>query len=230
MRCAAALLAALALPGAAFAQPPGMAAVGVLSIGGTSRCSATLIAPELVLTAGHCVLRSDRGGPVTPEAVAFRTGAYPGHPAAEFRAGDVVVHPLYIGADEDDATWLPNDAGLVRLSSPVPPEVAAPIGVTDAPIGDAPTFLASYRAGRGARARERRCPVLREWPEVVTFSCDVRPGESGSPILVSDDGLLGLVGIVSASTRTKRTETTVAARAGGVVGALIAFMGPVPSP
>jgi protease YdgD len=224
MRRAWALAAAVAFPAAAWAAPPPMAAVGVLNFGPAGRCSGTLIAPDLVLTAGHCVMRKDRGGAMAPGNVAFRTGAYPGHAAATFAAGDVVVHPLFVGGEPDDPAAVVHDAALVRLSAPVPAEVATPIPVVE-PVAGAPTFLSSYRAGLGERARERRCPILREWPEVVSLSCEVRPGESGSPILVSEGGALGLVAILSASTRLKRTETALAPRAPRLVNALKAVMG-----
>jgi protease YdgD len=221
------LLAAIVLwppPAVAGPEPRAMAAVGVLSLGGKSRCSGTLVASDLVLTAGHCVLRPDRRGAVAPERVEFRTGAYPGHGSRTYEVRDIVVHPLYIGAAEDDAQWIPHDAALVRLSAGVPDHVARPIPVL-ARLQGAPTFLASYRGGRGQRARERRCPILGDWPEVVSLSCDVRPGESGSPIVVSVNGELGLVGVVSASSRMKRTEMAIAAKADNLIRALKAVMG-----
>lgn len=202
-----------------------MAAVGVLNFGPRAKCSATLIAADLVLTAAHCLLGRDREGPVGPRNVAFRTGAYPGHDGRSFAAGDVVVHPLYIGAEEDGPTSMRYDAGLVRLKSSVPPEVALPIHVVETELIRGPTFLASYRAGRGDRARERRCPVVDDWPDMVSVSCDVRPGESGSPILVSDPDGLRLLGIVSASSRLKRTEIAFAVRAAPLLGVLKAMMG-----
>ena len=90
----------------------------------------------------------------------------------------------------------------------------------------APTFLASYRAGRGERARERRARCCTNGRRLVALSCDVRPGESGSPDPGRATGASwGWSAIVSASTRTKRTETALAARAARLVGALKAVMG-----
>lgn len=210
----------------AAAEPPPMAAVGVLSFGRAARCSGTLVAPDLVLTAGHCVLTASGVGPVPPRRVEFRTGAYPGHLSRSYTADDIVVHPLYLDTAEDDVMALRYDAGLVRLASAVPEGIARPIEVAALSPGSGPeTFVASYRAGRGERARERLCPIVREWPELVSFSCDVRPGESGSPILEAGPDGLRLVGIVSASSRLKRTEITFASRAEPLLGVLKAVMG-----
>jgi protease YdgD len=229
---AALLLLALAVAADAAATVPPMAAVGRLRFGGDSSCSGTLIASDLVLTAGHCVLLPDGSGPLPAGGIVFTTGAYPAHEGARFAATDVVVHPLYIGAGEEAAAmeWLPHDAALIRLAQPVPAEVAGPIEVVGPEADVEETFLASYRGGRGQRARERRCPVLQEWPEMVALTCDVRPGESGSPVIVSRDGRLGLYGIVSARTRTMRTETALAVRADRLVKAMQAVMGPPSDP
>lgn len=224
LRALAALMLLWPHHAVAGGTPPAMAAVGVVKVG-RSACSGTLIAADLVLTAGHCVLRADGRGAIAPRGVAFRTGAYPGFIAHQFRASDVVVHPFFIATDHGMAQRMGHDGGLVRLDEAVPPEVALPIPVVDPGPPGSSAFLASYRGGRGERARERRCPVIQEGQDVVLLSCDVRPGESGSPILVSESGRLGLVGIVSASSQVKRTEIALAAKAADLINGLKAMMG-----
>ncbi len=201
-----------------------MAAVGLLHID-RGACSGALIADDLVLTAGHCLLDPKREKVLEPHRLSFRTGAYPGHEAQTFAVRDLVVHPLFLGGTvEGDLQNLTHDAGLVRLDRGVPADVARPIAIVK-PAPGMPTFLASYRGGTGARARERRCPMLVGWAGIAALSCDVRPGESGSPLLSSSHGELGLVGILSSSTKVRRTEAALALEAAGVIAGLRAMMG-----
>ncbi len=209
----------------AWAEAPAMAAVGLLRFE-RGACTGALIAEDLVLTAGHCLLDPEAGDVRRPRRMSFRTGAYPGHKSVKFTVRDLVVHPLFLGAATDEGVArLQHDAGLVRLAEPVPHEVARPIPVVT-PAAAMPTFLASYRGGQGERARERLCPILADWSGLATLSCDVRPGESGSPLLLSDRGNLSLVGVLSASTKVKRTEAALALEAAGVIKGLEAMMGP----
>jgi hypothetical protein len=51
-------------------------------------CSATLIAPRVVITAAHCTRRSAR-------SVGFGVGVDPGNPSASFQAAEVHNHPVH---------------------------------------------------------------------------------------------------------------------------------------
>src|SRR6056297_2725282 len=58
-------------------------AVGRLNVTGQGFCTATLVAPDLVLIAAHCLVDKRTGRVVTPDRVHFlagyRTGQYVGH-------------------------------------------------------------------------------------------------------------------------------------------------------
>lgn len=100
-------------------------------------CSATLIAPNLMLTARHCVAeipdtevdcRTDRfGAKTSPDTLLFSNDTQPTLTSRWFRAKQVFVN------DTDDA-FCGNDVGLVMLDSNVPEDVATPAEVRLDPV------------------------------------------------------------------------------------------------
>lgn len=204
--------------------PHPTAAVGVVLRGGKGICTGTLIRPDVVVTAAHCVqaLRSGEAG-----RIAFRTGAYPGSEPVEVRAIDIVIHPLYVFARGVELTT-GYDLALVRLSEGIAPQTATPIEVTKEPVVFPRLLVASYRGGRGARARERTCPVIEASDRMILMGCDVRSGESGSPVLQRTDNGIAIVGVLSA--RGEDGPQKLAFAAGSQrIGQVVALMGPRPA-
>lgn len=200
-----------------------MAAVGIVTLGNGGKCSGTLIAPNLVLTAGHCVMSADRQSAKPLRGMTFETGEYPGHDSQTYEVREVAVHPLYIGTSPNRPDSIIHDAALVYLAASVSARVAAPIPVVPSQVNEAP-LIASYRGGKGDRARERRCPLVENWRDVLLIGCDVGAGESGAPVLTLRNGELGVVGIVSASTRKKRTQMALAVKTDRVLQGINAPM------
>ena len=175
------------------------AAVGVVGIGdGPSGCTGTLIAPDLVVTAGHCV-----GHP--PEDLSFRPGRIAGRPLpSKIPVAARAAHPIFALGLGDPDRRARYDVGLLRLASPVSADVAIPLPVGAPPDGDQPLYLASFRGAAGDVARQRRCAVLDVEPSLLFLACDVRQGESGAPIYgQTGDGPL-VVGIVATARRILR--------------------------
>jgi hypothetical protein len=114
-------------------------AVGMLLINGTSFCSGTLIAPDVVLTAGHCFGGNLRDacssgakaqfftGPGAPEPVSNPT--LPGN-LARYDAATWAVHPGYDG-NESQCPNTSQDVALVHLASPV--YVVLPLSIASSP-------------------------------------------------------------------------------------------------
>ncbi|MEM9344174.1 MAG: trypsin-like serine protease [Pseudomonadota bacterium] len=187
----------LALPALADAPPP-MAGAGVLVRNGKADCSAALIAPDLLATAGHCISGKKLSDEYT---VVFRTGAYPGHPSVERQAVAQHVHPLFLAGRSIENKNLGSDIGLIRLAEPIPDTVARPFALVSAAEAGERVLIASYPGGAGERARERKCPVLDLRSTIMLLSCVVIPGESGGPVVRITEGEPELLGIVVATGR-----------------------------
>ncbi len=209
------VLVALVLGGAARAEAqaagrdPRPAAVGLLELpGGRGSCTATLIAPDLVLTAAHCLLgRDDRDRPFPARAYVFRPTA---GPARGFRARQRAVHPSYTLLPSASPMRSARDLGLLRLARPVPADLAKPLTVApDRPLPQSVWLLSRHTGQAGAKAR--RCPVLRPGRGMAALGCAVVPGDSGAAVLNGPLARPTLLGVVS-------SRATAGARSVALIG------------
>ncbi len=149
-------------------------------IGRISGCTATLIAPNVAITAAHCVSYQTRE----------QAGAYDNFTVdrANGRARSFVVERFRSFASEVGA----QDIALLRLAQPVPPDVASP------------TTLATRPASRGEQVTifgygctERRTESGSFTKRKFTFdfgpSANLCPGDSGGPVVMGTTGPLVLI-------------------------------------
>lgn len=129
-------------------------AVGILETPAGSFCSGTLVAPQLVLTAAHCMDGYDGRGQERPIVAHFRSYAKGG--AASEKAYDA-VGVLRFGAAKrpDGSSPYGIDIALVMLATPVPANVVKPIPVRTTPLSEADVGKTFVQVGYGqTHARE----------------------------------------------------------------------------
>ncbi|MGR3540244.1 MAG: trypsin-like serine peptidase [Hasllibacter sp.] len=190
------LIALLAIVPAAL-QAQAWGGVGRLDIGESRLCTGSLIAPDLVLTAAHCVI--DAEGRAVPAArVTFRAGLNGSREEATRRARGVGRGPGGAGPVGASALDLvPGDVAVLALDRPVTSFRAAPLEVGPAPFEGASLRLVSYAAGRAeAVETQEGCALIERAEGILVTSCAADLGASGSP-LIDDQGRI--VGVLSAS-------------------------------
>jgi len=161
-------------------ESPG--AVGRITYGTTLRagaaiCTGALVAPDLVLTAGHCV-RAIAGNPAS---VRFSAAWDAGQSLAERRGAQVIAHQDPTGGQGGPA----GDVALVVLDQPISPEIVPYLALGDA-SGQQFTLVAYRRDNPDKPERADDCRVIDRVPGLLGLTCAVVSGNSGAPLIKWD--------------------------------------------
>ncbi len=174
-------------------------AVGRLDIAGSGFCTGAMIAPDLVLTAGHCLLDKVTGAPIDPETIEFLAGWRNGRASAYRNVRRAVVHPEYIFEGDVSSTRVRNDLALLQLDRPIRNTTVTPFETASRPRKGDKVGVVSYAKDRAeAPSLQEVCTVLARQNGVLVTSCSVDFGASGAPIFTFEDGAPQIVSVVSA--------------------------------
>lgn len=176
-------------------------------------CTGSLIAPNIVLTAGHCI---------TPNT-SYRVVDYSTQPPRLLTAQKTVTHPQF-NMQAMNAHRATADVALLQLPSPVPNKAPATLGLPRIPImPGAPFTIAGI--GTTASGSDAGVGTVRAAGLTVTgnpgtlqvrlvdpLTQNKRPGvgactgDSGAPVFQDQNGISVIVGVVSWSTGPNNTD------------------------
>jgi protease YdgD len=200
-----------------------MPAIGLLQIDGDEICTASVVAPRVVLTAAHCLLdEQDRPS----RTLVFYAGYDRGRATIEARGVDRVLPPAYSRKRHDSSRDVDGlDWALVRLDRDVGSAtgVLAVRGLSageldDMVRGQGPLILqVGYGHGRGVfQSAIDNCRLLVDWHDnTFGHTCGTIVGDSGSPDMIVENGRATIVGIESADVETtemRSVDMVVSAR------------------
>ncbi len=178
----------------------GWEAVGRIDIGRRGFCSGAMIAPQLVLTAAHCLFDNQTGARLPDSELRFRAGLRNGRSEADRGVRRSAVHPEYRHVGTIGSTRVAHDLALLELDRPIQLSNVQPFAVYSEPRRGDEIGVVSYARGRSeVPSLEERCHVLqRDRMGVVTMSCSVDFGASGAPVFALSHGQVRIVSVVSA--------------------------------
>jgi protease YdgD len=188
-------------------------AIGQVNVGGyrrVSKCTGTLIAPDLVLTAAHCVIDPRRAAPFPLHDIHFLAGVRGAENSGHSTAKCLHFSASYEFPPKDLPTTPARKIALHDLATDVVEIVLNDkLAVDPMPIAEGVDPHPGLSLVHAAYPADRRlvlsahfgCQLLRSdlKPPLWFNDCDTHPASSGGPLLTKVDGVLQLAAIMVAA-------------------------------
>lgn len=181
-------------------------AVGKIQMPRGSYCSSALIAPDLVLTAAHCVYDDHNQEFFDPSDIIFRAGLTNGVAFAERRGLRHVSHPNY----DHENYQVGYDVAILQLESPISVFEISPYTIGEmGPVGSSVSVVSYGRGRENVLSKQAVCTLVEHYPnyQKYMFTCETVPGTSGSPIFDMSWNTPRIVSVISGYTNNSEYST-----------------------
>lgn len=177
----------------------GWEAVGRLDIDGKGFCTGALIAPDIVLTAAHCMYETNGGLAVDVSRISFLAGLRNGRAEATRAVRTAIVHPSYDNRTDTTSAIVRYDVALLQLDRPIRTSRIQPFEISSSQLSGSQVGVVSYAQDRAeSPSLQETCNVTGQQDGMLVMSCDIDFGASGAPVFRNEDGTPRLVSVFSA--------------------------------
>ncbi|MDA8637790.1 trypsin-like serine protease [Rhodospirillales bacterium] len=173
-------------------------AIGRFNRAGRGHCSASVVAPRIVVTSAHCLVHKASGTFMAPDKLHFVAGADRGEYIFHSIAAEIHPAPKFDPIARPTLKTIVHDWALIVLEEDPSPTTGI---LKPAPYNDDVFWKlrekntvftqAGYSGDRGqVLTAHPKCLMLgfRKAPKVLEHGCQTVPGDSGSPIVYSTNG------------------------------------------
>jgi len=190
-------------------------AIGRIDLGSDGFCTGTLVAPDLVLTAAHCLFDKTTGVAFDVTQLTYQVGLSNGRAKDQRAVSRTLMHSRYQPQAKGQLGNMQHDLALLKLAEPVADHLATPMRLGHPDLSGAQAELISYGKGRSDTALlETGCNLQAHTRGIIVTSCQAALGTSGAPVLQLISGEMRLVSVVSAKARANGEPVALTVIAG----------------
>lgn len=184
-------------------------AIGRINIAGfrqTSMCTGTLIAPDVVITAAHCLFNRITGNAHPVDRIHFVAGVRRDEYLANTTVACIAVAQDYRFNRKPLLSETRSDMALLYLKEPISGIPSVPtVDVRGDVIATGPFFasVGYYRDRPFLPSIHRGCEIISEQDGIWLTNCNTNYGGSGGPALIEIDGEARVAAVVIGATEDK---------------------------